>query len=296
MPVPDPDIHVDEAVVRSLIEGQCPDLSSLTLRRVASGFDNSLWRIGDDLVGRFPRREVAVALLVNELRWLPLLSERLPLAVPRPVRVGRATPDFPYPWSIARWIDGTPACETVLTRPESTASLLAGFMSALHTDAPPGAPHNPLRSVPLGSRTAAFEERIVALGADVGDPGLRAIWDRALDAPQWERAPTWIHGDLHPMNLLVEGGELVAALDFGDLCAGDPATDVACAWMLLPPDAVGSFLGAYENADPSLEARALGWATLFGLMFREIGLEGPASYAKVGARTLESVLAYASAA
>jgi hypothetical protein len=66
--------------------------------------------------------------------------------------------------------------------------------------------------------------------------------------------------------------------------------------MLLPSDAVGTLLGAYANTDSALESRALGWAALFGLMFLEIGREGPAAYARMGARTLESVLAYASAA
>lgn len=294
--MPDPDIHVDEAIVRSLIDDQCPDLARLTLHHFASGFDNSVWRIGDELVGRFPRREVAVALLENELKWLPLLSERLPLAVPRPVRVGRASLDFPYPWSIARWFDGAPAYGAALTRPHATARLLARFMSALHSSAPPDAPYNLFRSVPLHSRVDAFEERVSVLSGGVGEPGLRGIWDRALDAAPWERAPSWIHGDLHPMNLVVENGELAAVLDFGDLCAGDPATYVACAWMLLPSDAVGTLLGAYANTDSALESRALGWAALFGLMFLEIGREGPAAYARMGARTLESVLAYASAA
>ena len=51
----------------------------------------------------------------------------------------------------------------------------------------------------------------------------------------WDGAPVWLHGDLHPLNLVVADGELAAVIDFGDVCAGDPATDLAVAWMVLPP-------------------------------------------------------------
>ena len=47
----------------------------------------------------------------------------------------------------------------------------------------------------------------------------------------WSGPPVWIHGDLHPCNLLVTDGRLSAVLDFGNLTAGDPATDLSVAWM-----------------------------------------------------------------
>ena len=46
-------------------------------------------------------------------------------------------------------------------------------------------------------------------------------------------AAVWIHGDLHPGNLLVRDGRLSGVLDFGDVTAGDPATDLSVGWMLL---------------------------------------------------------------
>jgi aminoglycoside phosphotransferase (APT) family kinase protein len=79
----------------------------------------------------------------------------------------------------------------------------------------------------------------------------------------------WIHGDLHPGNLMVSGGRLSAVIDFGDLAAGDPATDLSVAWMLLPPAARHTFLtsarGEVDALDDHTVMRARGWALALGL-------------------------------
>jgi hypothetical protein len=62
-------------------------------------------------------------------------------------------------------------------------------------------------------------------------------------------------------------------LDFGDICAGDPATDLAAAIMLLPRSTDATFVDAYGGVDRGTEARSLGWAVLFGLMLLSIGLD-----------------------
>ena len=45
----------------------------------------------------------------------------------------------------------------------------------------------------------------------------------------WQGPPVWLHGDLHPANVVVSDGTLSGVIDFGELCAGDPATDLAAA-------------------------------------------------------------------
>jgi len=294
VPVPYPDIHVDEVIVRALLAEQFSDLSGLELRHAAEGFDNSLWRVGDELVVRLPRRKAAAALMEKELKWLPVLAPALPLPISEPVLVGRQGPIYPHPWSITRWFDGAPAHEAELRDPRGTAEHLASFMNALHQPAPDDAPSNPFRDTPLAARIETFESTLASLRGAVAESALREVWEIALRARPWEGPAVWIHGDLHPLNLLIDKDELSAVIDFGDLCAGDPATDVASAWMFLAPDVVQTFLGSYRHTDTSLVARALGWAALFGMMFTEIGVDGPAPYAVVGSRTLERVLAFAS--
>jgi hypothetical protein len=53
------------------VRDQFPDCGDRALLHVANGFDNALWRLGDDLVVRLHRRQEGVSLLHNEVRWLP---------------------------------------------------------------------------------------------------------------------------------------------------------------------------------------------------------------------------------
>ena len=100
-----------------------------------------------------------------------------------------------------------------------------------------------------------------------------------------------MHGDLHPANTLVRDGTLAAVLDFGDVCAGDPATDIAAAWMLLPAHVMPEFQAAYGTVDGTLECRARGWAINFALMLLEIGRGGRPTYEAIGRATLARVTA-----
>jgi aminoglycoside phosphotransferase (APT) family kinase protein len=38
--------------------------------------------------------------------------------------------------------------------------------------------------------------------------GVRAIWRDALAAPGWTGPPLWLHGDLHPANVVTDHGRL----------------------------------------------------------------------------------------
>jgi aminoglycoside phosphotransferase (APT) family kinase protein len=80
----------------------------------------------------------------------------------------------------------------------------------------------------------------------------------------------WIHGDLHPGNMLISGGRLSAVIDFGDLAAGDPATDLSVVWMLPPaarPILLASGRGQLDPTGDDTWIRARGWALALGLAY-----------------------------
>ena len=99
-----------------------------------------------------------------------------------------------------------------------------------------------------------------------------------------------MHGDLHPANLLVDdGGALAGVIDFGDITAGDPATDLAVAWMLLPPGP-GTSCGHGSAPTTTPGRRGRGWALHLSLAYLEHSADDPAFHA-VGTRGLTAALA-----
>ena len=288
---PDHDVVIDASVVRRLLESQHPALAGDELTYLDSGWDNSIWRLGEDLVVRLPRREAAAALILNEQRWLPELSEGLPLEVPTPIAVGTPSGSYPYPWSVVPWLDGTPADRAVLSEPAESAHRFGSFLAALHRPAPPDAPLNPYRGGPLEEKTELFATRADALSDEVDIDALAAVWTRGLRAPVHDAEPVWLHGDLHPANLLISDGLLTGVLDFGDLCQGDPASDLAGAWLLLPTEHIDTVRRVAGAIDDDTWHRAQAWAALFGLMFTAIGMNARPTYETMGRRAIHSLLA-----
>lgn len=286
MPAPPAEIEVDAALVRALLEEQHPDLADRPLREVAGGWDNVVYRLGDQLMVRLPRRALSSPLVLNELRWLPYLAPDLPLPVPVPVRSGVPGCGFPWPWSVARWIPGIEAETEPPADRRDAARRLGEFVAALHQAAPPEAPRNPHRGVPLVERSDRLHAGLAVLPdraerARVGD-----LWRELVDTSPWGGPALWLHGDLHPRNLLVDRGRLSGVVDFGDLTSGDPATDLSVAWTLFSPAERDIFRDAAGHRDDDTWARACAWALALSVAF----LGGDARVAGIGRRTLDAVL------
>ncbi|HEU5130174.1 MAG TPA: phosphotransferase [Glycomyces sp.] len=289
----------DESSVRSLLEEQHPDLAGLALRRVEGGWDNRMWRLGEDLAVRLPRTPRAPALLRKEHRWLPRIAPRLPLPVPVPVRAGAPSDRFPHFWTVTTWVAGEPADRAPIARAHA-AEALAAFLKALHRPAPAGAPADPHRGAPLGALAEEADRRFRAMAESGEDTAaLEAVWNDALAAPEWDGPPLWLHGDLHPANVVVEDGTLAGVIDFGDLCSGDPAADLAAAWLLLPAGAARRCFDAYAGADEAAIRRARGAALLKSLVLIEIGRAGDLgltggkpTWGPAGRAALERLLAF----
>ena len=268
---PQVEVVIDESLVRALLQEQHEDLAHLPLDAAGEGWDNRLFRLGDDLVVRLPRRAIAAALIERELRWLPLLSPRLPLPIPVPLRGGQPGCGYPWAWSITSWFPGDTALRAPLQELRAAARVLGHFLRELHHPAPEHAPFNPWRSVPLTARSAVFTKHLEQVGGLVDRIAAIDLWERACAAPVWPGPPLWIHGDLHLDNLVVRDGVLSAVIDFGDLAAGDPATDLSVMWMLLPvplrSELRESARGEFDPVDDHTVLRARGWALALGLAY-----------------------------
>lgn len=102
-------VIVDVALVRVLIDAQFPQWSHLPVRPVPDqGWDNTTFRLGTQMLVRFPTAAEYALAVDKEHRWLPQLAPRLPLPIPAPVGKGVPGPGYPHPWSVYTWLEGEP--------------------------------------------------------------------------------------------------------------------------------------------------------------------------------------------
>lgn len=268
--VPAAEIEVTEQLVRALVAEQHPDLADLPIVPVTNGWDNAIVRVGDHLVARVPRRRLGADLVEHEHRWLPGLAARLPIPIAAPVRIGLPSTTYPWRWSICPWFDGDVAADAVLRHPTQEARRLGAFVAALHTPAPDDAPSNPFRGQPVADLLPRVQANVDALGDDVDAAAVRSRLAALVDVAEWEGPPVWLHGDLHSANLVASQGAIGAVLDFGDITSGDPAVDLAIAWMLFGPDDRETFRNAAGGGAPIDDAtwsRGQAWALHFALLY-----------------------------
>jgi aminoglycoside phosphotransferase (APT) family kinase protein len=289
--MPPATVEVSAAVVRALLLDQRPDLAGRSLVRVANGWDNATFRLGDDLAVRLPRRGEAVPLVLHEQRYLPVIAGRSPVPVPEPVHAGHPTSDFPWPWSIVRWVHGIPAVDAGLDRGNAVDGL-AAFLLSLHIPAEADMPVNPVRGVPLMDRNAAVLERLAVRERYPRAAELKAVWAEACAAEAWDGPAMMLHGDLHPANILLAAdGTLSGVIDFGDIGAGDPAVDLAAGWLMFDAGTRQRFIGALGSAvDTGTWARARGWALVLSTAMVSNSDDNPRMFS-VGEFGIRQVLA-----
>lgn len=245
------------AQVRALLRDQFPNLAELPLGEPALGWDNAVFRLGDWMAVRMPIRRVGAELLSSEIAWLPRLALRLPLPVPEPLHVGRPGHGYPWSWTVVRWIAGTNAMSNPLVDDARSGKMLAGFLRALHRPAPPDAPYNHFRGCPLPTKQAHFDGHLPVIADEELRQAATAVFVDGMCAHSSE-LPTWIHGDLHAGNVVVDADRIVGIIDWGDTSHGDPAVDLVAAWSLLGPAARAAFCNTYRP-DEAMWRRGKAW-------------------------------------
>ncbi|MEO3746082.1 aminoglycoside phosphotransferase family protein [Plantactinospora sp. B5E13] len=236
------ELPVDESLVRTLLKAQRPEWAELPLSVAGSGTDNTMFRLGDDLLVRLPRTPDKEPSIRKEQKWLPRLAPRLTLAVPEPVFAGAPSPDFPLAWSVYRWIDGAePGPDTVEDWP-AFGTDLAAFVRQLHGLDLTGATRADDLGGYRGGSLRSFDEWVGGYFADCRAIGpsldletVERLWRDALDLPEPSGSHVWLHSDLRPTNLLVRDGRLCAVIDFGALAVGFPDAEHAPVWDLPTP-------------------------------------------------------------
>jgi aminoglycoside phosphotransferase (APT) family kinase protein len=255
-------LEIGADLVGRLVAGQFPQWSDLPVRSVSKGgWDNVTFRLGEEMTVRLPSAGRYVSQVEKEQTWLPRLAPSLPIPIPTPLACGAPTEDYPFPWSVCRWLPG----ETAEAAPPADltrfAADLAGFLVALQaidaSDGPATGPHSFFRGGPLATYDEQTRQAVAKLGDEVDAAACLEVWEAARAAP-WSGPPVWVHGDVAASNLLVGDGRLSAVIDFGCSAVGDPACDLAIAWTFLDDAARATFRAALP-LDAGTWARGRGW-------------------------------------
>jgi aminoglycoside phosphotransferase (APT) family kinase protein len=283
------EVDIDDELVRRLLASQFPQWASLRIAASPSiGWDNVIYRLGPELVVRLPRRHMGAAMVHKQHQWLPELARRLPLPVPVPIGQGAPDLGYPWPWSVCRWVPGDVATDAVIDDMTAVAEMLGAFLAALASPGPASGPRSAFRGGALATRDDVTRELLARLADVVDAAAATRLWDDALVLSPSPEPGVWIHGDLQPANLLVEGGRLSGVIDFDHFGVGDPGVDLISAWMLLPEGARPA-LRAAAGADDTTWGRGRAWALHVGLLMLSRSANQPV-FARLGERTVAAVL------
>lgn len=261
-------IPLDPQAAEQLIQRQFPELAGRDIcHQPTRGTDNHIFRIGDDLCARFPKVPWAVRTARRETGALPHFAGA-PLPVPQVYGLGTPSEASPHPWSVLTWLPGSPLSDGALTSSADAARQLAAFCTFLRSVPPVDSfrfgPDNNWRGAPLAARSAAFEAALARLPAiDTG--WANRLWCQALRATE-PSPPAWLHGDIHPGNVLTADGHISGIIDWGLCGVGDAACDLLSAWAMFDAPARAIFRAAL-GASEAEWLRGAGWALSMAVIY-----------------------------
>ena len=288
-------MHADQVdipveVVAGLVAAQFPQWRGHPVRSIASGGTvNALFRLGEEIVLRFPLRPSPDEALRREQDNARRIAPHVPVAVPEPIAIGEPGAGYPGPWAAYRWIPGEIASARSIDDMDVLARDLAAFVNALHAvDTAGRAWNGRTRGGPLPTRDDDVRHALAESTHLVDTARLTRVWTSCLNAAH-SAADVWIHADLMPGNLLVRDGRLAAVIDLEALCVGDPAVDLMPAWNLLPASARQTYREAL-NVDDSTWERGRGWAIVQAVVALPYYIDTNPTMADTARRTLNAIL------
>ena len=273
-----PEIIVDQALAARLIHGQFPELERV--ERLGEGWDYTAFRVDQDFVFRFPRREVVLPGMEREIATLPRLQ--LPVAIPKPLFAGE--PKLGYPWRFygARYIPGSEPLEVTDDVRRRVSLDLARTLRVLHAHNAADLPEDANRRADMTRRVPWAREALAELEVDAEH--ILAPAEKLGPRPD---AGVLCHGDLHIRQLLV-GDALNGIIDWVDVCRADPGIDLSLLWSFVPRDMFDTFLSEYGpvTEESLLLARvlALGLNATLANYARDVGNAALARAALEGVR------------
>ncbi len=250
---------ITEQQALKIVAEQFPKLHAKTIKAFGVGWDNTVFLINDCYVFRFPRRQVAVTCLQNEITVLPIIAETMPFSMTAPEYIGEAGIDFPWPFAGYQLLPGKTASLAALddSQRSSNTQQLAEFLRALHGFDVEAYPQvktitDDIARLDVANRTKSLVERFSILKQyDLWQDitALEKLIVTAQTLTKIQPMPSClVHGDLYSRHLIVDAqAKLTGFIDWGDVHYGNPAIDIAIAHIFLPPTMHDKFRRHYGD-------------------------------------------------
>ena len=263
-----------------------PDLSIETARLNQNGQFNDILIINEESIFRFPKTLREATKLATETALLRSLQRQVTLPIPNPIYASMETAAIGQVFMGYRLLPGEPfwpATLDGLTDEEQVSQLanqLATFLHRLHTT-PAEALEVRLPDFRGCEEWRALYDRFRSklfpfMRPDACTEVAKQFEDFLSDARNCSYAPTLIHGDFGPSNILYHArlGSISGIIDFSSAGWGDPAVDFAA--LLCSVSYGERFLERFTGIYPGIEEvlpRARFYAGTFALQEALYGLE-----------------------
>jgi aminoglycoside phosphotransferase (APT) family kinase protein len=256
-------LEIEDALVAALVREQHPQLAGLEVGRRYVFDDHMTVRLGDHYCVNLPTRPGLDEALATTQPWLATVSTEWTFTAGVPLLAGMPTADYPFRWEIARWIPGSNA--GVLNLERAAAVPLGRALREVHTPAPTKAPVGAESGVPLSRHRRTWRELTDALrettdpAGERMNPGvLNERWEAAVDTVI-DTPPRWTHGNLDPRYVVSDRGRFAGISTWWTFGAGDPAADIAAAFLMIPRDAEHDLIEAYGRISKATRRRIAGY-------------------------------------
>ena len=249
-----PEREVSEAEAQDAVRA-C-GLAGDNVRIVAAGWDNTIVRVDDDWVFRFPRRAIALPGIDREIALLPQLAPRLSLPIPVPEHVG-VYGDPPWRFWGARHLPGTELAVTSDADGVAVGAAIGRFLAELHSlPADPDLPVDPFGRADAVSRATRARDVLAELH-ETSSEDIEAVLAAGESAGPPPTETVLSHGDLYSRHVLVdENGQASAVIDWGDLCAAPRSVDLSIAFSAFHGESRAALFAEYGSIDADTELRA----------------------------------------
>jgi len=220
---------------------------------IANGWDNDVYKVNNQYLFRFPRRDIANKLIEKEGYALPIIKQYVSVPLPNPVFFGTPTNDYPYKFLGYDYLSYLSIEEIDSINSLDSILVLATFLSQLHSvpikkvESIVG--YDDLDRLNIQKRKAVLTQNTNTIkNTGIYDTLELESYIDSLINVKLNNEKVLVHGDLHIRNLLYnKDGVVSSIIDFGDIHIGHRACDISIIYSIIPSKYRNAFFEKYGD-------------------------------------------------